>query len=88
MNNINIDNITIVFLGIILILLSVFFYIFIRVRILIKGIFKNMDEINNKLKLIYKNKHQIPDIESISKKLKELSDKLKNLNDIIKGIKK
>ncbi|MFC1562781.1 hypothetical protein ACFL4Z_01875 [candidate division KSB1 bacterium] len=47
-----------------------------------------MNEINYKLKLIEKNKHQIPDIEKISKKLKELSDKLKSLSKSIKGIKK
>ena len=88
MNNINIDNITIIFLGIILILLAVFFYVLIRVRILIKSIFKNMNAINLKLKLIGKNKNEIPDIHLISDKLKELSDKLKNLNDIIKGKKK
>ncbi len=88
MNNINIDTVTIIFFGTILILLTVFSYIFIKVRILIKSIFRNMDEINNKLKLIDKNKHQIPDIEAISKQLRELSDKLKNLNDIIKGIKR
>jgi len=47
-----------------------------------------MNEINYNLRLIEKNKHQIPDIEKISIKLKELSDKLKDLSDNIKGIKK
>jgi len=87
MDNMNTDLIIIIFSGILLILLSSFFYLFIRIRILIKRIFKNMSDINYNLRLIEKNKHQIPDIEKISIKLKELSDKLKDLSDNIKGIK-
>ena len=88
MNYSNMDKLTIIFFTAAGISLLFFFYLLIRVRFLIKNIFRNMNEINYKLALIEKNKERIPDFEKISKKLKAISEGLKRLSDSIKGMKK
>jgi len=87
MNYSDTDKLIIILFSIAGISLLCFFFLLIRVRFLIKKTLRNMNEITYKLKFIEKNRRHIPNVEKISKKLKEISKGLKKLNDSIKRIK-
>ena len=86
MENLNIDIVTILFLSAPVTALIVFFYLFLKVRFLIKDIFRNINEISYKISLMEKNKEYTVDIQRISHKLREISRELKKLSNNIKGI--
>ena len=63
--------------------LSLFIFVFLQVRLLIRDVFRNISEITRKVNIMYKNREFYPEIERISKKLLAISNELKFLNNDI-----
>lgn len=61
-----------------------FIYLFLQVRFLIRGVFRNMNEITRKINVMHHKREFFPELERISKKLLAISNELKFLNDDIR----
>ena len=64
--------------------LSLFVFVFLQVRILIRDVFKNINEITRKVNILYNKREFYPEIQRISKKLLAISEELKFLNKDIR----